>query len=138
MPLPTGIPALSQAASKVFQQLVASPSRWRRLPTGGSKARDFVIGGADCAAGDKITYVIFIDDAEKRLRGLAHFGPSTEGPKGCVHGGASAAMLDVAMGNLCWWSGLKVSPSVVDLQHYGGVGPHFGEPALVDWAQGDE
>lgn len=92
----------------MFQQLASSPGRWRRLPAGGSdKTKDFLLGGADFQAGRKITYVMFIDDAERCLKGLVHFGTATEGPKGYVHGGASAAMLDMAMGNLCWWSGLK-------------------------------
>ena len=36
------------------------------------------------------------------------FGPGTEGPPGCVHGGAMAAVLDDAMGATAWLTGHRV------------------------------
>lgn len=54
------------------------------------------------------SYRLFYDATAKRLLGVCHFGEMAEGPPGMVHGGAASAMLDTAMGNLCWWSGQKV------------------------------
>lgn len=82
------------------------PSVWRQLPNSAATSKDFLRGGSDAQSGSKVSYTLFLNEKDKRIRGLAHFGTHTEGPKGCVHGGASAALLDVAMGSLCWWTGM--------------------------------
>ncbi len=38
----------------------------------------------------------------------AWFGPGTQGPPGHAHGGATAALLDEAMGFCCWLAGHRV------------------------------
>lgn len=43
-------------------------------------------------------YQLFYNTKEQRVKGVIQFGPFTEGPVGCVHGGASAAMMDSAIG----------------------------------------
>lgn len=43
-------------------------------------------------------YQHFCNTQEQRLKGVIQFGPYTQGPEGCVHGGASAAMMDSAIG----------------------------------------
>ncbi|XP_068693619.1 acyl-coenzyme A thioesterase THEM4-like isoform X1 [Montipora foliosa] len=43
-------------------------------------------------------YQHFCNTKEQRLKGVIQFGPYTQGPEGCVHGGASAAMMDSAIG----------------------------------------
>ncbi|KAL9986320.1 hypothetical protein ACROYT_G000456 [Oculina patagonica] len=43
-------------------------------------------------------YEFFFSKKEQRLKGVIQFGPYTQGPPGCVHGGASAAMMDSAIG----------------------------------------
>ena len=45
---------------------------------------------------------------EKRLQGLCHHGPETEGPPGCAHGGSIAALMDDAMGTSAWAAGYRV------------------------------
>ncbi|XP_020621318.1 uncharacterized protein LOC110058996 [Orbicella faveolata] len=45
-------------------------------------------------------YEFFFSKKEKRLKGVIQFGPYTQGPPGCVHGGASASMMDAAIGVL--------------------------------------
>mmetsp|Transcript_14824 Transcript_14824/g.31105 ORF Transcript_14824/g.31105 Transcript_14824/m.31105 type:complete len:215 (-) Transcript_14824:21-665(-) len=80
------------------------------LPSGKASvaSKNFLLSGADCEAGRKISYRLFYDAGAKKLQGVCHFGEMAEGPPGMVHGGAASAMLDTVMGNLCWWSGEKV------------------------------
>ena len=42
---------------------------------------------------------------EQQVRAKAIFGPRTQGPPGCAHGGSMAALLDEAMGFAVWCSG---------------------------------
>jgi acyl-coenzyme A thioesterase PaaI-like protein len=50
----------------------------------------------------------FFHPIEKRLIGLATWGPEAEGPPGCGHGGSIATVLDDAMGTTAWASGHRV------------------------------
>jgi len=43
-------------------------------------------------------YQFFYNQKEQRLKGVVQFGLYTQGPPGCVHGGASASMMDSAIG----------------------------------------
>nr|XP_058951624.1 acyl-coenzyme A thioesterase THEM4-like [Pocillopora verrucosa] len=43
-------------------------------------------------------YVFFFSKNEKKVKGVIQFGSYTQGPPGCVHGGASASMMDSAIG----------------------------------------
>lgn len=45
-------------------------------------------------------YEFFFSKKDQRLKGAIQFGPYTQGPPGCVHGGASASMMDAAIGVL--------------------------------------
>lgn len=45
-------------------------------------------------------YEFFFSTKDQRLKGVIQFGPYTQGPPGCVHGGASASMMDAAVGVL--------------------------------------
>jgi acyl-coenzyme A thioesterase PaaI-like protein len=65
-------------------------------PSNGS----FVSGAA--AAADRTRVEYFRDPATNRLHATVRFGPHTEGPPSSVHGGAIAAVLDEAMGAVCW------------------------------------
>jgi hypothetical protein len=40
----------------------------------------------------------FFDEKTKTLTGVVHFGADCEGPPGCVHGGATAAVADSLLG----------------------------------------
>lgn len=43
-------------------------------------------------------YQLFCSAKEQRVKGVIQFGPYTQGPPGYVHGGASAAIMDDAIG----------------------------------------
>jgi acyl-coenzyme A thioesterase PaaI-like protein len=50
----------------------------------------------------------FWQPLESRLFGVITFGPEAEGPPGCAHGGAIAAILDDCMGSAAWAGGHSV------------------------------
>jgi acyl-coenzyme A thioesterase PaaI-like protein len=72
----------------------------------GPSARSFVSGQAAAAERTRVEY--FRDPANNHLHAKVWFGPHTEGPPDTVHGGAIAAVLDEAMGAVCWMNGHAV------------------------------
>jgi acyl-coenzyme A thioesterase PaaI-like protein len=77
----------------------------RPFPSGPSN-NSFVSGVA--AAADRTRVEYFRDRATNHLHATVWFGPHTEGPPASVHGGAIAAVLDEAMGAVCWMNGHAV------------------------------
>lgn len=75
------------------------------FPSGPSK-RSFVSGEAAAAERTRVEY--YRDPATNHLHAKVWFGPHTEGPPEAVHGGAIAAVLDEAMGAVCWMNGHPV------------------------------
>ena len=75
------------------------------FPSGPSR-RSFVSGAA--AATDRTRVDYFRDPHNDHLHAKVWFGPHTEGPPESVHGGAIAAVLDEAMGAVCWMNGHPV------------------------------
>jgi acyl-coenzyme A thioesterase PaaI-like protein len=75
------------------------------FPTGPS-TRSFVSGDAASAERTRVEY--YRDPATNHLHAKVWFGPHTEGPPESVHGGAIAAVLDEAMGAVCWMNGHPV------------------------------
>ena len=66
----------------------------------GPSARSFVSGQA---AASERTRVEYFKSAENgHLYAKVWFGPHTDAPPNSVHGGAIAAVLDEAMGAVCW------------------------------------
>lgn len=57
---------------------------------------------------EKIRTQYFRRDKDGRLIAKVWFGPQSEGPPNCVHGGAIAAVLDEAMGAATWIAGHTV------------------------------
>lgn len=55
--------------------------------------------------GERTRIAYFRKPDEGTLYARAWFGPRTLGPPGHVHGGAMAAVLDEAMGAVCWMNG---------------------------------
>lgn len=47
-------------------------------------------------------------DAEGHLQARFWFGPEAEGPPGCAHGGAMAAVLDEVLGLAAWAAGYAI------------------------------
>jgi acyl-coenzyme A thioesterase PaaI-like protein len=75
------------------------------FPSGPSQ-RSFVSGEAAARERTRVEY--FRDPANDHLHAVVWFGPLTEGPPESVHGGAIAAVLDEAMGAVCWMNGHPV------------------------------
>jgi acyl-coenzyme A thioesterase PaaI-like protein len=75
------------------------------FPSGPSQ-RSFVSGTAAAEARTRVQY--FRNPADNHLHANVWFGPHTEGPPDAVHGGAIAAVLDEAMGAVCWMNGHPV------------------------------
>lgn len=71
------------------------------LPTN----RSFVSGEA---AADRTLVEYFRDPQSDHLLASVRFGMLSEGPPDSVHGGAIAAVLDEAMGAVCWMNGHPV------------------------------
>jgi acyl-coenzyme A thioesterase PaaI-like protein len=67
--------------------------------------RSFVSGDPD---GDRLRVAYFRRERDGALVGRVWFGPGTEGPPGCAHGGSVAAVLDEAMGAAAWMAGHAV------------------------------
>ena len=59
-------------------------------------------------AADRTSVTYFRDPADNHLYASVWFGPASEGPPEAVHGGAIAAVLDEAMGAVCWMNGHPV------------------------------
>lgn len=72
----------------------------------GPAARSFVSGEAAAAERTRVEYFRSADN--DHLYAKVWFGPHTEGPPDAVHGGAIAAVLDEAMGAVCWMNGHPV------------------------------
>jgi len=74
------------------------------FPSAPSK-RAYVSGEA---AADRMRVAYFRAPDSDHLHAAVWFGPATEGPPDSVHGGAIAAVLDEAMGGVCWMNGHPV------------------------------
>jgi len=59
-------------------------------------------------AADRTRVDYYREPASDHLHACVWFGPASEGPPGNVHGGAIAAVLDEAMGAVCWMNGHPV------------------------------
>jgi acyl-coenzyme A thioesterase PaaI-like protein len=70
-----------------------------------SASRSFV---SSDPGGDRLRVAYFRIPGEERLYARAWFGPGAEGPPRSAHGGAVAAVLDEAMGGVCWMNGHHV------------------------------
>jgi acyl-coenzyme A thioesterase PaaI-like protein len=75
------------------------------FPSGPSR-RSFVSGQAAAEQRTRVEY--FRNPEDNHLHANVWFGPHTEGPPESVHGGAIAAVLDEAMGAVCWMNGHPV------------------------------
>jgi acyl-coenzyme A thioesterase PaaI-like protein len=71
----------------------------------GPPTHSFVSG---TAAMDRTRVTYFRTASSDHLHACVWFGPGSEGPPDSVHGGAIAAVLDEAMGAVCWMNGHAV------------------------------
>jgi uncharacterized protein (TIGR00369 family) len=82
----------------------------RKLPEHGNC---FVCGTSNPHALGLIWYA----DAERNIHAEFTFKESEQGPPGHVHGGASAAVLDEAMGAAVWVAGLQVVAARLEVDY---------------------
>jgi acyl-coenzyme A thioesterase PaaI-like protein len=71
----------------------------------GPPTHSYVSGTASL---DRTRLSYFRRPASDHLHACVWFGPRSEGPPNTVHGGAIAAVLDEAMGAVCWMNGHAV------------------------------
>lgn len=64
------------------------------------------VSGAEAGRRTRVAY--FRAPGSDHLHACVWFGPGSEGPPESVHGGAIAAVLDEAMGAVCWMNGHPV------------------------------
>jgi acyl-coenzyme A thioesterase PaaI-like protein len=68
-------------------------------------------------AADRTRVAYFREPANDHLYACVGFGPASEGPPGNVHGGAIAAVLDEAMGAVCWMNGHPVVAARITINY---------------------
>lgn len=105
---PTTIGCMTNTTSPAFvvPPAVAEPGwtpSFRRLARA---APSFPVSGQ--LSGPRLRVAYFRRDVDGPLMAKVWFGPGTEGPPGCAHGGSIAAVLDEAMGAAAWMEGHKV------------------------------
>jgi acyl-coenzyme A thioesterase PaaI-like protein len=73
----------------------------------------------DAASVERTRVQYFRNPDNGHLIAKVWFGPHTEGPPESVHGGAIAAVLDEAMGAVCWMNGHPVVGAriAIDYRH---------------------
>jgi len=92
-----------------------------------SEGKSFV-SGHQAAGRMRVAYFRKPDD--DRLLARAWFGPGAEGPPSHAHGGAIAAVLDEAMGGVCWMNGHAVLAARLTITYLRPV--PLGTDATVD------
>jgi acyl-coenzyme A thioesterase PaaI-like protein len=66
--------------------------------------------------GNQVRIAYFRKPGEPQLYARAWFGARTMGPPGHVHGGAMAAVLDEAMGAVCWMNDHKTVAATIGVK----------------------
>jgi acyl-coenzyme A thioesterase PaaI-like protein len=85
----------------------APPADWVPVcPFPSPTAPNSFVSGEQAADRTRVAY--FRKPASDHLFACVWFGPASEGPPENVHGGAIAAVLDEAMGAVCWMNGHPV------------------------------
>ncbi len=75
-------------------------------------AQSYVSGEPD---GQRLRIRYFRRLSDGALTARVWFGPGTQGPPGHAHGGATAALLDEAMGFCCWMAGHRVGAAHIEI-----------------------
>ena len=87
---------------------------WEPLPRFNENraAESYVSGEPD---GRRLRVRYFRRASDGALTARAWFGSGSQGPPGHAHGGASAALLDEAMGFCCWLAGHRVVAAHIEI-----------------------
>ena len=101
------------------------------FPEAGSANRSFVSGSG---GGGRMRVEYYRLPDRTHLYAVVWFGPSTEGPPNSVHGGATAAVLDEAMGAVCWMNKHPVVAAriTINYMHMVPLGFHGRVEAWID------
>lgn len=84
----------------------------------GRDAESYVSGDRD---GRRLRIRYYRRTSDSALMARVWFGPGTQGPPGHAHGGATAALLDEAMGFCCWMAGHRVVAAHIEIDFRGMV-----------------
>jgi acyl-coenzyme A thioesterase PaaI-like protein len=90
----------------VAADLTPAPGWEPVRPFPGLASTESFVSGAGAADRTRVTY--YRAQESDHLFATVWFGPGSEGPPESVHGGAIAAVLDEAMGGVCWMNGHPV------------------------------
>lgn len=69
-------------------------------------------------SGNGIALSLFVRERDQRLFGKVWYGPEVTGPPGHAHGGSIAAVLDHAMGFVCWVGGYPVVAANISINFH--------------------
>ena len=89
---------------------------------------------AAAADGERTRIVYFRRPDAGTLYARAWFGPRTLGPPGHVHGGAIAAVLDEALGAVCWMNGYPTVAAQITISFVGML-PIDTETTVESWIE---
>ena len=84
------------------------PEIWLRTAEPGwveIENQDLIISESFVSGKDRPISVRYFSTEDKALRAKVIFGPGTQGPPGCAHGGSMAAVLDEIMAFAVWHTG---------------------------------
>src|SRR5687767_15341174 len=90
----------------VAADLTPAPGWEPVRPFPGLASTESFVSGGGAADRTRVTY--YRAQESDHLFATVWFGPGSEGPPESVHGGAIAAVLDEAMGGVCWMNGHPV------------------------------
>ena len=111
---------LSRAAATVIIDLMTDTPRldgedgWEPLPRyNEARTAETYVSGEPGGRRLRIRY--FRRTSDEALTARVWFGPGSQGPPGHAHGGATAALLDEAMGFCCWMVGHRVVAAHIEI-----------------------
>lgn len=106
----------TQADNSINSPELSGEKGWTELkiPHTYGKGRSFVTGDK---SKNRIKVRYFRNESDKSFVARAWFGPATEGPAGCVHGGSMAAVLDEAMGASVWLMGYTAVAAKITIDY---------------------
>jgi uncharacterized protein (TIGR00369 family) len=108
---------------------------WEPIHRFNNARRSYVSGEPD---GQRLRIRYYRRVSDGALTARVWFGPETQGPPGHAHGGATAALLDEAMGFCCWMAGHRVVAAhiEIDFRRLVPLGAVLTLEAAVDRAEG--
>lgn len=91
--------------NKLLNELAHDDNDWEKLKGMPPSGEHRLFTRAFYEHGKMFEYAFFFCKNKQKVKGVIQFGPYTQGPPGCVHGGAIATMMDTAMGVCAYNSG---------------------------------